>query len=48
MVLGHWRSGTTYLQQLLTNDPAAASVRNPLIVAIEPLAEQRLLELLGV
>ena len=48
VVLGHWRSGTTYLHQLLTNDPAAASVRNSLIVAIEPLAEQRLLELLGV
>ena len=48
VVLGHWRSGTTYLHQLLTNDPAAASVRNSLIVAIEPLAEQHLLELLGV
>ena len=52
VVLGNWRSGATYLHQLLTNDPAAASVRNSLInsliVAIEPLAEQRLLELLGV
>ena len=48
VVIGHWRSGTTYLHQLLASDPAAATVRNSLIVHLEPLAEQRLRELLGV
>ena len=48
VVIGHWRSGTTYLHQLLASDPAAATVRNSLMVALEPLAEQRLRELLGV
>ena len=48
VVIGHWRSGTTYLHQLLASDPAAATVRNSLIVHLEPLAEQRLCGLLGV
>ena len=48
VVIGHWRSGTTYLHQLLASDPAAATVRNSLMVALEPLAEHRLRELLGV
>ena len=33
VVIGHWRSGTTYLHQLLASDPAAATVRNSLMVA---------------
>ena len=33
VVIGHWRSGTTYLHQLLTSDPAAETVRNSLMVA---------------
>ena len=48
VVIGHWRSGTTYLHLLLASDPAAATVRNSLMVALEPRAEQRLKELLGV
>ena len=48
VVLGHWRSGTTYPHQLLASDPAVTSVRNSLIVDLDPLAEQRLRELLGV
>lgn len=28
VVIGHWRSGTTYLHQLLAADPAAATARN--------------------
>ena len=48
VVLGHWRSGPTYLDQLLASDPAATSFRNSLIVALEPLPEQRLRELLEV
>ena len=47
VVIGHWRSGTTYLHQLLASDPAAALIRNSLIVDFEPLAEQGLRELLG-
>ena len=37
-----------WLHSLSIRRQPAASVRNSLIVAIEPLAEQRLLELLGV
>ena len=48
VVIGHWRSGTIYLHQLLASDPAAALIRNSLIVDLEPLAEQRLCGLLGV
>ena len=33
IVIGHWRSGTTYLHQLLAADPAAATARNALTVA---------------
>ena len=33
VVIGHWRSGTTYLHQLLASDPAAATARNALTVA---------------
>ena len=33
VVIGHWRSGTTYLHQLLAEDPAAATARNSLTVA---------------
>ena len=47
VVMGHWRSGTTYLHQLLASDPDAALIRNSLIVDLEPLAEQGLRELLG-
>ena len=47
MVIGHWRSGTNYLHQLLASDPAASFIRNSLIVDFEPLAEQGLRELLG-
>ena len=47
LMLGHWRSGTTHLHQLLARDPTAALIRNSLIVDLEPLAEQGLRELLG-
>ena len=47
VVIGHWRSGTTDLQQLLVSDPSAALIRNFRIVDLEPLAEQGLRELLG-
>ena len=47
VMLGHWRSGTTYLHQLLARDPAAALIRNFLFVDLEPLPEQGLRELLG-
>ena len=47
VVIGHWRSGTTFLHQLLASDPAAALIRNSQIVDLEPLAEQGLRELLG-
>ena len=33
VVIGHWRSGTTYLHQLLASDPAAATARNAFTVA---------------
>ncbi len=33
VVIGHWRSGTTYLHQLLACDPAVATARNTLTVA---------------
>jgi len=33
LVIGHWRSGTTYMHQLLASDPAAATARNSLMVA---------------
>jgi len=32
-VIGHWRSGTTYLHQLLAYDPAVATARNTLTMA---------------
>ena len=47
VVIGHWRSETTDLHQLLVSDPSAALIRNCLIVDLEPLAEQGLRELLG-
>ena len=47
VVIGYWRSETTYLHQLLASDPAAALIRNSQIVDLEPLAEQGLRELLG-
>ena len=33
VVIGHWRSGTTFLHQLLASDPAWATARNSLTVA---------------
>ena len=33
VVIGHWRSGTTYLHQLLACDPTIATARNALTVA---------------
>ena len=33
VVIGHWRSGTTYLHQLMGCDPCAATARNSLTVA---------------
>ena len=33
VVIGHWRSGTTYLHQLLAADPAMATARNALTIA---------------
>lgn len=33
VVIGHWRSGTTYLHQLLACDPSLATARNALIMA---------------
>lgn len=33
VVIGHWRSGTTYLHQLLACDPTIATARNSLTVA---------------
>jgi hypothetical protein len=33
IVVGHWRSATTYLHQLLAADPAAATARNSLTMA---------------
>ena len=33
LVIGHWRSGTTFLHQLLASDPAWATARNSLTVA---------------
>ena len=33
VVIGHWRSGTTYLHQLLGADPGMATARNALTVA---------------
>ncbi len=33
VVIGHWRSGTTYLHQLLAADPAAATARNHFTIA---------------
>ena len=33
IVIGHWRSGTTYLHQLMGADPGAATARNVLTVA---------------
>ena len=45
VVIGHWRSGTTYLHQLLAADPCAATARNQLTIApqaglvLKPLLE---------
>lgn len=53
VVIGHWRSGTTYLHQLLASDPAAATVRNSLMVApqvgvlLRPLIEPLLSRLMS-
>ena len=33
VVIGHWRSGTTYLHQLLACDPTLATARNSLTTA---------------
>lgn len=33
VVIGHWRSGTTYLHQLLAADPGAATARNHFTIA---------------
>ncbi len=33
IVIGHWRSGTTYVHQLLATDPQAATARNALTIA---------------
>ena len=33
VVIGHWRSGTTYLHQLLASDPTLATARNCLTMA---------------
>ena len=33
IVIGHWRSGTTYLHQLMSADPGAATARNVVTVA---------------
>ena len=33
VVIGHWRSGSTYLHQLLAADPRAATARNSLTIA---------------
>ena len=33
VVIGHWRSGTTYLHQLLSCDPSVVTARNSLTVA---------------
>lgn len=33
VVIGHWRSGTTYLHQLLAADPGAATARNCFTIA---------------
>ena len=33
VVIGHWRSGTTYLHQLLASDPTLATARNSLTMA---------------
>ena len=33
VVIGHWRSGTTYLHQLLAADPTAATARNCFTIA---------------
>ena len=33
VVIGHWRSGTTYLHQLLAADPCAATARNHFTIA---------------
>ena len=33
VIIGHWRSGTTFLHQLLACDPAVATARNTLTVA---------------
>ena len=33
IVIGHWRSGTTYLHQLMAADPQVATARNALTVA---------------
>ena len=33
VVIGHWRSGTTYLHQLLACDPRTATARNALTIA---------------
>ena len=33
VVIGHWRSGTTYLHQLMGSDPCAATASNSLTVA---------------
>ena len=33
VIIGHWRSGTTFLHQLLARDPAVATARNTLTVA---------------
>lgn len=35
VVIGHWRSGTTYLHQLLACDPTIATARNALTVVLQ-------------
>ena len=49
IVIGHWRSGTTYLHQLLSADPQAATARNALTIApqVALLLKPLLVPLLG-
>ena len=49
IVIGHWRSGTTYLHQLLAADPQAATARNALTIApqVALLLKPLLVPLLG-
>ena len=49
IVIGHWRSGTTYLHQLLAADPQVATARNALTIApqVALLLKSLLVPLLG-